>query len=74
MMLAGKIRATLPAEDKDHLHGWLFGLEEAWCYDQVVVYWWLRDESYARPVTFLSRLDCTTTANVAEMDGLLQDA
>ena len=34
---------------------------------------WLKDESYTPPVTFLSRPDCTATANLAEMDGLLQD-
>ena len=38
------------------------------------MYRWLKDESYAPPVTFLSRADSTATANLAEMDGLLQDA
>ena len=38
------------------------------------MYRWLKDESYASPVTFLSRPDGTAAANVAEMDGLLQDA
>ena len=38
------------------------------------MYRWLKDESYAPPVTFLSGQDGTTTANLAEMDGLLQDA
>ena len=34
----------------------------------------VNDESYAPPVTFLSWPDGTATANLAEMDGLLQDA
>ena len=38
------------------------------------MYQWLKDESYAPPVTFLSRSDGTATANLAETDGLLQDA
>ena len=38
------------------------------------MYWWLKDESYAPPVTLLSRRDGTATAYQAEMDGLLQDA
>ena len=38
------------------------------------MYRWLKDESYAPPVTFRSRPDGTATANLAEMDGLLQDA
>ena len=33
---------------------------------------WLKDESYAPPVTFLSKLESTATANLARMDGLLQ--
>ena len=49
-------------------------LEEVWTSDQGAVYRWLKDESYAPPVTFLSRPDGTATANLAEMDGLLQDA
>ena len=32
------------------------------------------DEYYAPPLTFLSKPDGTATANLAEMDGLLQDA
>ena len=35
---------------------------------------WLKDESYLLPVTCPSMLDGTATANLAEMDGLLQDA
>ena len=35
------------------------------------MYRWLKDESYAPPVTFLSRPDGTATANVGT---LLQDA
>ena len=38
------------------------------------MYRWLKDESYAPPVTFLTRPDGTATASPAEMDGLLQDA
>ena len=72
--LAGKIRATLRAENKDRLHEWRSWLEEAWSSDQRVVYRWLKDESYAPAVTFLSKPDGTATANLAEMDGLLQDA
>ena len=71
--LAGNVQATLRAEDKDRLHKWLSWLEEAWSSDQGEVYRWLKDESYARPVTFLSRPDGTATANLAEMDGLLHD-
>ena len=71
---AGKIRATLRAEDKDRLHERHCWLEEAWSYDQGAVYRWLKDESYALPVTSLSTPDGTATANLAEMDGLLQDA
>ena len=38
------------------------------------MYRWLKDESYAAPVTFLTRPDGTAAASLAEMDGLLQDA
>ena len=38
------------------------------------MYQWLKDESYAPPVTFLSRPDGTATSSLAKMDGLLQDA
>ena len=72
--LAGKVRATLQAEDKDRVREWRAWLEESWSSDQGAVYRWLKDESYAPPVTFLSRPDVTATANLAEMDGLLQDA
>ena len=70
----GKVLATLQAEDQDGLREWRSWLEEAWTSDQGAVYRWLKDESYAPPVTFLSRPDATATANLAEMDGLLQDA
>ena len=72
--LAGKVRATLRAEDRDRIREWRVWLDEAWSSDQGAVYRWLKDESYALPVTFLSRPDGTATANLAEMDGLLQDA
>ena len=72
--LAGKVRATLRAEDKDRISEWRAWLEEAWSTNQGAVYRWLKDESYAPPVTFLSGPHGTTTANLAEMDGLLQDA
>ena len=72
--LAGKVRATLRAEDQGRLHEWRSWVEEAWTSNQGAVYRWLKDESYAPPVTFLSRPDGTATANLAEMDGLLQDA
>ena len=49
-------------------------LEEAWSSDQAAEYRWLKDESDASPVTLLSRPDGTATANVAEIDGLLQAA
>ena len=47
---------------------------EAWTSDQGAVYRWLKDESYAPPATFLSRPDGAATPDLAEMDGLLQDA
>ena len=72
--LAAKVRATLRAEDKDRLHEWRSWPEEASSSDQGAVYRWLKDESYGPPLTFLSRLDGTATANLAEMDGLLQGA
>ena len=72
--LAGKVRATLRAEDKDRVREGRAWLEEARSSDQGAVYRWLKDESYAPPVTFLSRPDGTATANLAEMDGLLKDA
>ena len=68
------VRATLRAEDKDRVREWRAWLEEAWSSDQGGVYRWLKDESYAPPITFLSRPDGTATANLVEMDGLLQDA
>ena len=71
---AGKVRATLRAEDKDRIREWRTWLEEAWCSDQGAVYRWLKDESYAPLVTFLSRPDGTATANLAKIDGLLHDA
>ena len=72
--LAGKVWATLRAEDKDRVREWRASLEEARSTDQGAVYRWLKDESYAPPVTFLSTPDGTATANLAEMDGLLHDA
>ena len=39
-----------------------------------VIYRWLQDESYAPPLTFLCRPDGTATADLAEMNGLAQDA
>ena len=72
--LAGKVRAALRAEDKDRVREWRAWLEESWSSDQGAVYRWPKDESYAPPVTFLSKPDGTATANFAEMDGLLQDA
>ena len=73
-MLAGKVRATLWAEDQGHLRELRSLLEEAWTSDLGALYRWLKDDSYAPPVTFLSKPDGTATANPAEMDGLLQDA
>ena len=73
-MLAGNVRGTLRAEDKDRIHEWRAWLEESWSSDQGGVYQWLKDESYAPPVTFLSKPDGTATANLAEMDGPLRDA
>ena len=72
--LAGKVRATLRAEGKDRVREWHGWLEESWSSDQGAVYRWLKDESYAPPVTFLTRPDDTATANQAETHGLLQDA
>ena len=72
--LAGKVQATLRAEDQGRLCEWRSWLEEAWTSDQRAVYRWLKDEYYAPLVTFLSGPDGTATANLAETDGLLQDA
>ena len=72
--LVGKVRATLWAEDQDRLREWRSRMEEAWTSNHGAVYRWLKDESYAPPVTFLSRPHGTATTNLAEMDGLLQDA
>ena len=72
--LAGKVRATLRAEDKDRVREGRAWLEQSWSSDQGAVNRWLKDESYAPPVTFLSTPDGTATTNLAEMDGLLQDA
>ena len=69
-----KVRTVQQAEDRERLRAWRSWLEEAWSTDQGAVYQWLKDESYAPPVTFLSRPDGTGTANLGEMDGLLQDA
>ena len=72
--LAGKVRATLRAGDKDRVREWRAWLEGAWSLDHGAVYRWLKDESYAPPVTFLTKPDGTATANLAEMDGFLHDA
>ena len=69
-----RLGATLAGKDKGRLHEWRSWLEEAWSSDHGAVYQWLKDESYAPPFTFLSKPDGTATANLAEMDGLLQDA
>ena len=68
--LAGKIRAVLRAENKDRVQKWRAWLEQSGSSDQGAVYRWLKDESYAPSVTFLSKPDGTATANLAEMDGL----
>ena len=49
-------------------------MEEAWYTNQGAVYRWIKVESYALLLTVLSKPEGTATANVAEMDGLLQDA
>ena len=59
--LVGKVRATLRAEDRGRLHEWRSWLEEAWTSDQGAVHRWLKNESYAPPVTFLSKPDGTAT-------------
>ena len=71
--LAGRVRTTLREEDKDRVREWREWLEESWSSDHRAVYRWLKDESCAPPVTFLTRPDGTATASLAEMDGLLQD-
>ena len=71
--LASRVRAVQQAEDRGRLRAWRSWLEEAWSTGQGAVYRWLKDESYVPPVTFLSRPDGTATANLGEMDGLLQD-
>ena len=72
--LAGRLRATLWAEDQGHLREWRVWLQVTWTSDQGAVYRWLKDDIYAPPVTFLSRPEGTATSNPVEMDGLLQDA
>ena len=72
--LAGRVRATLGVEDKDRVREWRAWLEESWSSDQGAVYRWLKDESYAPPVAYLTRPDGTATVNLVEIDGLLQDA
>ena len=71
---ASMARATLWAEDKERPQEWRASLEEAQSADRGAVYRWLKLESYTPPVTFLSRLGGTATANMAEVDGLLQEA
>ena len=51
-----------------------FLVGEAWTPDQRAVYRWLKDESYTVPLTFLPPPDGTATANLAQMDGILQAA
>ena len=77
----GRLRALGPEYARLELDGthdglgclrkWRPWLEEAYTPDQGAVYRWLKDESWATPVTFLSRPAGTATANLAEMDGLL---
>ena len=72
--LVGKVGATLRAEDQGRLREWRSWPDEAWTSDHGAMYRCLKDDSYAPPVTFLSRLDGIATANLAETDHLLQDA
>ena len=66
--LTGKVRVTLRSEDKDRVREWRAWLEESCSSDRGATYRWLKHESYAPPVTFLSRPDGTATANLPEMD------
>ena len=72
--LQGRIRTERQRGDKDRLQAWRDWLDEAWSSKQGAVYKWLKGESFAPPVTFLVRPDGTPTANLREMDSLLQDA
>ena len=72
--LAGGIRTERQRGDKDRLQAWRDWLDEAWSSKQGAVYKWLKGESFAAPVTFLVGPDGTPTANLREMDSLLQDA
>ena len=72
--LQGRIRTERQQGDKDRLQAWRDWLDEAWSSKQGAVYKWLKGESFAPPVTFLVRPDGTPTANLREMDSLLQDA
>ena len=70
--LASEVQAVQQAADSERLRAWRSSLEEASSTDQGAVYRWPKDESYAPPVTFLSRPDGTATANLGEMDRLLR--
>ena len=72
--LQGRIRTERQRGDKDRLQAWRDWLDEAWSSKQGAVYKWLKGESFVPPVTFLVRPDGTPTANLREMDSLLQDA
>ena len=80
--LQGRIRTERQRGDKDRLQAWRDWLDEAWSSKQGAVYKskqgavykWLKGESFAPLVTFLVRPDGTPTANLREMDSLLQDA
>ena len=49
-------------------------LNQAWTRKQGAVYKWLKGDSFSPPMTFLVRPKGTPTANLREMDSLLQDA
>ena len=72
--VVGKVWATVRAEDPVRSREWCAWLEEAWTSNQEAVYRWLKAESSAPPVTFPSWPDGNATADLAENDGLLQDA
>ena len=48
-------------------------LGKAWSTDPGAVYRWLKDESFAPPVTILTHPDAMAKANLQEMECLLQD-
>ena len=72
--LQGHIGAERQRGDKDRLQAWRDCLDEASSSKQGAVYEWLKGESFAPPPTFLVRPDGMPTANLREMDSLLQDA